>query len=150
VPNKRSFCNLRPSKSLYYGTLFILLLTSSSCNSLIRGKLFKDRATETPPPSEERIEKSFFVDPSGKPKTFLCAWAPEMGRGWVGEYVTLMVNNSPHCNIEFEVTERLFSRKDCSSELSRRQEPLARSTQNSHRKTLLLRKKQGLLRSGNQ
>lgn len=106
MPNKRSFCNLRPSKSLYYGTLFILLLTSSSCNSLIRGKLFKDRATETPPPSEERIEKSFFVDPSGKPKTFLCAWAPEMGRGWVGEYVTLMVNNSPHCNIEFEVTER--------------------------------------------
>lgn len=97
----------RPVGILKLWVNLVLLLVVSSCSGrgLLNGKMFKERAAETPPPSEERIEKSFFVDASGKPKTFLCAWAPEMGRGWVGKYITLMVNEAMHCNIEFEVTE---------------------------------------------
>jgi hypothetical protein len=82
------------------------MLALSACNGLINGKLFKERAAETPAPSEEVVDKSFFVDPSGKPKTFLCAWAPEMGRGSLGERaLTMLVNEAAHCNLEFEITE---------------------------------------------
>ncbi|MCB0366004.1 MAG: hypothetical protein H6624_01760 [Bdellovibrionaceae bacterium] len=90
---------------LWLGLVIMATLFGCTGRGLLNGKLFKERAAETPPPSEQRIEKSFFVDPSGKPKTFLCAWAPEMGRGWIGKYITLMVNEAAHCNIEFEITE---------------------------------------------
>ena len=84
----------------------VLLSPVVACKGLFNTQLFKERAAETPAPSEEQIDKSFFVNADGKPKTFLCAWAPEMGRGWLGErWFTLLVNETPHCNVEFEIKE---------------------------------------------
>ena len=76
--------------------------------SPLNAKLFKERAVETPAPSDETINKSFFVNPSGKPKTFLCGWAPEMVRGDYAELATLLRHEVPHCNIEFEITENFL------------------------------------------
>ncbi len=82
--------------------IFVLLFASP----LACTKLFKERAAETPPPVEEAVDKSFFVNPDGKPKTFLCAWAPEIGQGLYGEMaMTALVNAALHCNVEFEITE---------------------------------------------
>ncbi len=81
-------------------------LTACKGGGLFNGKLFKERSAEKPAPTDDGIEKSFFVDASGKPKTFLCAIAPELGRGDAGEEsYTSFVNETAHCNIEFEVTE---------------------------------------------
>lgn len=80
---------------------------SVGCTGLFNGKLFKERAAETPVPVDSATDKSFFVDPSGKPKTFMCAWAPEIGRGVFGEeLLSPHVNLSMHCNVEFEITEQ--------------------------------------------
>lgn len=90
----------------------VLLLTGLiSCTGKgpFAGKLFKERASETPAPSDQTIDKSFFVDPTGKPKTFLCAYAPEMAAGgWAMSNWELFVNNSPHCNLEFEIKENVL------------------------------------------
>lgn len=81
-------------------------LTACSGGSIFNAKLFKTRAAETPIPSDEGIAKSFFVNPSGQPKTFVCAWSPEMSRGIYGEaFLTLFANESMHCNVEFEIAE---------------------------------------------
>ena len=55
--------------------------------------------------TEDIIEKSFFQNADGKPKTFLCGWAPEVAKGW-GEFAFLtQVEEEAHCNIEFEISE---------------------------------------------
>jgi hypothetical protein len=82
-----------------------ITLLTAGCTGLFGGKLFKERAAETPPPDETVVDKSFFQDPSGKPKTFMCAWAPEVGQGYWGEKIEPFVNGSSHCNIEFEITQ---------------------------------------------
>ncbi|MBX3021154.1 MAG: hypothetical protein KF799_05700 [Bdellovibrionales bacterium] len=83
-----------------------LALVSTGCTGLFSGKMFKERAAETPAPNDDNVDKSFFVDPSGKPKTFMCAWAPEVARGEFGEeLLTPLMNSAPHCNVEFEITE---------------------------------------------
>ncbi len=79
----------------------LLSFALTACNA----KLFNERPSETPAPSDERIEKSFFQDPSGKPKTFLCGWAPVSTRGEYGHYNTHLVHEMAHCNVEFEVTQ---------------------------------------------
>ena len=55
---------------------------------------------------KQNIEKSFFIDPKGKPKTFLCGWASESEVGSIASIA--VTHNAPiatHCNIEFEITE---------------------------------------------
>lgn len=88
---------------------FFVLVPLVACQgkgSLFNFKAFKERADETPVPSEQTIEKSFFVDPSGKPKTFLCGWAPEVEIGELGESLFGHLDHaSPHCNLEFEIRE---------------------------------------------
>jgi hypothetical protein len=90
-------------------SVFILLAIVTqvvACKGLFNTKLFKERAAETPIPSEEHIDKTFFVNADGSPKSFLCAWAPEMGQGFWGEREFLhLVNDTPHCNLEFEIRE---------------------------------------------
>lgn len=93
------------TKALTVGLIAITALAGCKGGGLFNGKLFKERASEKPAPSDEGVEKSFFVDAKGKPKTFLCAWAPEIGRGAGGEQITLVANMAMHCNIEFEITE---------------------------------------------
>ncbi len=102
--------NIKLKRSLSILVLGLLGLPGlTGCTGLFNTKLFKERAAETPAPNEQIIDKSFFVDPSGKPKTFLCAMAPIIGRGFGGERETLPgVNDSPHCNVEFEITENLL------------------------------------------
>ena len=87
--------------------LLITILGLSACKGggLFNGKLFKERAAEKPAPHDQGIEKSFFVNADGKPKTFLCAWSPEMERG-AGSESHLLTNMAMHCNIEFEITEK--------------------------------------------
>ncbi len=92
-------------KAMTIGLITTVALAGCKGGGVFNGKLFKERAAEKPAPSDEGVEKSFFVDAKGKPKTFLCAWAPEIGRGFYGEHMTLMVNEAMHCNIEFEITE---------------------------------------------
>lgn len=88
------------------GLAAIFLLNACGNGGLLSGKLFKERAAETPAPSEEVFDKTFFREASGEPKTFLCAWAPEMGRGYYGEnYLTHLANMVPHCNVEFDIAE---------------------------------------------
>lgn len=88
------------------------ILTGCKGGGLFNGKLFKERAAEKPAPHDEGIEKSFFVNPDGKPKTFLCASAPEIGRGDGGEEeLTAFQNMTSHCNVEFEITENYLIAK---------------------------------------
>ncbi|MBC7742644.1 MAG: hypothetical protein H7061_10630 [Bdellovibrionaceae bacterium] len=82
------------------------------------GCTYKSPATEYPIPSNQGVDKSFFVtskiDPkTGKeisvPKTFLCGWASEMETGWSAEYG--YTNNAlvpDHCNLVFEITESVI------------------------------------------
>ncbi|MGE4133793.1 MAG: hypothetical protein AB7F86_19300, partial [Bdellovibrionales bacterium] len=98
----------RPKVAALAGLLWLLPLTISlsACTGLLNGKLFKERAAEEPAPADGAVDKSFFVDANGKPKTFLCAWAPEMVRGDFGEQSNaLYVNEEAHCNIEFEIKQ---------------------------------------------
>lgn len=88
------------------------MLATTGCSGLLNGKLFKERAPETPAPSEQTVDKSFFQEPSGKPKTFLCAWAPEITKGVVSDgwhtgrgWYTLLRNETMHCNVQFQITE---------------------------------------------
>lgn len=48
-------------KALRLGLGLILMATIFGCTGrgLLNGKLFKERAAETPPPSEQRVEKLF-------------------------------------------------------------------------------------------
>lgn len=92
-------------KAMAIGLFTTVALAGCKGGGLFNGKLFKERASEKPAPNDEGVEKSFFVDSNGKPKTFLCAWSPEMGRGLYGEMLTLVTNQAMHCNMEFEVTE---------------------------------------------
>lgn len=86
------------------GTVAVLSL--SGCPGLINSKLFNARASETPAPNEETFDKSFFRNADGSPKSFLCAWAPEVERGVYGEqYISHLINMAQHCNIEFDITE---------------------------------------------
>ncbi|MGZ3724141.1 MAG: hypothetical protein ACXVA9_14455, partial [Bdellovibrionales bacterium] len=88
-----------------FAATFFAMASLAGCSGLFSGQIFKERAAETPAPDESMIDKSFFVDASGKPKTFLCAWAPEVGRGWAESFIAPFVNEQAHCNVEFEVTE---------------------------------------------
>lgn len=95
--------NRRVLPFVLFGTLAMAL---SACSGILSGKLFKERAAETPAPNEQVVDKSFFQDPTGQPKTFACAWAPDVSKGDLGENVlTPLVNMSQHCNIEFEITQ---------------------------------------------
>lgn len=67
---------------------------------------FRTPATEVPKPDQQNIEKSFFVNSSGKPKTFMCGWASINEVGIVSEYN--QIHNAAitnHCNIQFFITE---------------------------------------------
>jgi hypothetical protein len=84
----------------------VALIQGCTGKGIFNAKLFKERTAETPVPHEEGIEKSFFRNEDGTFKTFLCAWSPEIGRGFIGEmFLTRLVNEAMHCNIVFEVTE---------------------------------------------
>ncbi len=95
-------------KSLHFVFGLFTALSLVNCN-------YKSPATETPIPTDEGIEKSFFVeskvDPkTGKmvevPKTFLCGWLSEMETGEWSEF--LYTNNAivpEHCNVAFEITQ---------------------------------------------
>ncbi len=74
-----------------------ILLTLTSCT-------FKTPATETPVPNDELVEKSFFVDPSGKAKTFMCGWASTSEVGYFNAN-THQALATEHCNVEFEISE---------------------------------------------
>lgn len=91
-----------------YSGLILVLLALANCT-------FKKAATEVPGGvanrdaglPEEGIPKTFFVNPNGTPKTFLCGWAP------VTEITAAaqagLTHNAPladHCNMEFEITEK--------------------------------------------
>ena len=94
---------LKPRQKFGLELVFAMLMTVTfaGCSGV-----FRERATETPPPTVSAVEKNFFREAGGKPKTFLCAWAPEVGVGLYGEMFTLpYVNNAAHCNIEFEITQ---------------------------------------------
>jgi hypothetical protein len=87
------------------GSLFLSSLIFMSCS-------LRSPGLETPPPSETNSDKAFFVDASGKPKTFLCGYASETEIGWIGESVT--EHNIPliqHCNVQFEITEKSLNAK---------------------------------------
>lgn len=80
----------------------------AACNGkgLLNGRLFKERAAESPAPHEEGIEKTFFRNADGTPKNFLCAWSPEIGRGFLGERILhRLVNEAMHCNLQWDITE---------------------------------------------
>ena len=80
------------------------LVACQGKNSLFNFKAFKERAAETPPPSDENIEKTFFKDKNGKSKRFLCGWASETEVGFLGEgEFTHLYNGTPHCNIVFDI-----------------------------------------------
>lgn len=67
---------------------------------------FRTPATETPKPDQQNIEKSFFVNSNGKPKTFMCGWASINQVGIISEYT--QTHNAPittHCNMQFFITE---------------------------------------------
>lgn len=84
----------------------IVLLAGCTGRGLFNGKLFKERAAETPVPHFEGVEKAFFRNADGSPKTFLCAWSPELGRGYLGEaLLTRLTNEAMHCNIIFDITD---------------------------------------------
>ncbi len=95
-------------KSLHFVFGLFILLFLANCN-------YKSPATETPVPTDDGIEKSFFVetkvDPKTNksvevPKTFLCGWVSEMETGRWSE--ALYTNNAivpEHCNLVFEITE---------------------------------------------
>lgn len=101
-------CEFSCKKSIHVVLGLLLMLFLANCN-------YKSPATETPVPSDEGVEKSFFVeskvDPkTGKmvdvPKTFLCGWVSEMETGEWAEW--LYTNNAivpEHCNLIFEITE---------------------------------------------
>jgi hypothetical protein len=92
--------------AVFLAAFAITSLSACKGGGLFNGKLFKERASEKPAPSDEGIEKSFFVNADGKPKTFLCAVAPEVARGNDSEEAfTLFANDTAHCNVEFEITE---------------------------------------------
>ncbi len=112
---KRGLVPMRPTtyefnckKSLHFCLGLLATLFLANCN-------YKSPATETPVPTDEGIEKSFFVESkidqkSGKaidvPKTFLCGWVSEMETGEWAEY--MYTNNAivpEHCNLVFEITE---------------------------------------------
>jgi hypothetical protein len=104
--------NKRSSHRLSLLVAVGLSILATGCTGLLNTKLFKERASETPAPNEQIVDKSFFVDASGKPKTFLCAWAPEIGRGELGEeQLTPLVDAAEHCNVEWEVTENYLIAK---------------------------------------
>ncbi len=70
---------------------------------------FEKRPTEKPAFNEQNVNKSFFVDPKGKAKTFLCGWAAEETSGIYGEsWFTTLGHHSAHCNIQFEITEKFL------------------------------------------
>lgn len=99
---------MRTQKPGFVSVFVLLTLLSQvvACKGLFNTQLFKERAAEAPAPDDQSIDKSFFVNADGSPKTFLCAWAPEMSRGDLGErWFTILVNDTPHCNIEFEIKE---------------------------------------------
>ncbi|OQW46566.1 MAG: hypothetical protein A4S09_05125 [Proteobacteria bacterium SG_bin7] len=82
-----------------YSLLVGSLLTLSHCT-------FRIPATDVPKPDQQNIEKSFFVNSSGKPKTFMCGWASINEVGVVSEYN--QIHNAAitnHCNIQFFITE---------------------------------------------
>lgn len=82
------------------------LLAGCSGGGLFNAKIFKERASESPAPHEEGIEKTFFRNADGTPKNFLCAWSPEIGRGYIGEsFLHRLVNEAPHCNLQWDITE---------------------------------------------
>lgn len=83
-----------------------LLILGCGEGSLFNQKLFKERALETPVPSEHNISKSFFRHEDGRSKTFLCGWAPERSRSAWGTWTTQLRHHTMHCNIEFEITEK--------------------------------------------
>lgn len=105
---KPTTCEFNCPKSLHLLLGLISTILMASCN-------YKSPATETPVPTDQGVEKSFFVeskiDPkTGKtvdvPKTFLCGWASEMETGPVAE--NFYTNNAivpDHCNLVFEITE---------------------------------------------
>jgi hypothetical protein len=84
----------------------VALLGGCTGRGIFNAKLFKERAAETPVPSDQGIEKTFFRNADGSPKLFLCAWSPELGRGFLGEaLLTRLTNEAMHCNIIFDITE---------------------------------------------
>lgn len=83
------------------------LLTVTACT-------VRTPTTETPPPTDRGVDKSFFVETKTsangttqlQPKTFLCGWAPISETGAIASsFLTHAVHMSGHCNMEFEITE---------------------------------------------
>ncbi len=88
------------------GLVLLFSLTGCVGKGILGGQIFRERAQEKPIPNEQNIDKSFFRDASGKPKPFLCAMAPEVGRGFYGERMNIPGSNqNMHCNVEWEITE---------------------------------------------
>jgi hypothetical protein len=98
----------------YWAYWFTLTLTTTVSLLALSACTFKKPAEEIPVEAATReiglpqsgIPKSFFVDPTGKPKTFLC------GAASVGELTDVaadsVAHNMPlwdHCNMQFEITE---------------------------------------------
>jgi hypothetical protein len=110
------------------------LVVCASLGSLAIGCTVRTPPAETPIPSPEAIDKSFFVDrvrekvevraaqfdASGKrvreaefqerealkPKSFLCGWAPITETGAIAQAVLVHgVHMAGHCNIEFEIAQ---------------------------------------------
>ena len=106
----RSISRLNYGLSIFLATFFALS-SLTACSGIFSGQIFRERATETPPPDDYSVDKSFFVDQNGKAKTFLCAWAPEVGRGWADGNIIPFENSTPHCNVEFQITENFLIAK---------------------------------------
>lgn len=94
-------------KALFFlSFVFVIFTISCGEGSPFNRKLFKERALETPAPSEHNISKSFFVKDNGEKRTFLCGWAAERSRSAWGTWYTQLYHQAMHCNIEFEITEK--------------------------------------------
>lgn len=88
-------------------TAFLALTACQGKGSIFNFKAFKERATETPVPDVLNVEKSFFLSTDGKPKYFMCGWAPEVEAGEYGEWLFGHLDHaSPHCNLVFEIKDQ--------------------------------------------
>lgn len=94
---------------------FRALITILYVGIFLSGCSYRTTAVEQPPPNNQAVSKSFFIqtikDPkTGKtrevPRSFLCGWASETE---VGEASEAMYTNNvvvpEHCNIVFDITE---------------------------------------------
>lgn len=87
-----------------YKTLTITALSVA----LMMGCSLRKRSVETPPPSEQNIEKNFFFKgaDTSQPKRFLFGAAP-IESDANGEYMeTYLAQDDLHVNVEFEITEK--------------------------------------------